>query len=628
LILTLAIAGLVVFVTVAGAATSWSRRGGDDQNTGNAGSDPAFELANMANLKYLFTIPTQGIVNATPIITDDRLLITGDWKGHVYVIDLDTTKRIVDMDTGSGGDATIGNDALSNLGNEFGDYVGMQATPLLATVSTSAGEQHRAYVGVNSAAKTLYCFNLDAIAAVRATVEGDNGTQFFCEGPGGSHPWPRSLAADGPENGNKTLNGSALFAKDHPITLNNVTTEHDVIYTPSTGLDCANGQFWAIDAYTAELLWSFDPVVNGDSTGGTIWTTPAISRDGKWIYITTGDCVGQPQVGEKAESLIALNAATGKIEDGGWFHQRRLVDTADLDVGNGPLVADVDDPNVGCHVVVSFDKDGCVYGFPQERDIPQVGDVGDLANGTTQTQQHGFGYDPLRDGQQRLLYRKCLVSGSLNGGFNASNPAFTIVGAVRGAQGLAVQQASGYPTGHIGADDANAFAIDVCTGRVVWASSDVKNGRTDAAISNGYLFQIAGTVKPAAGDYPYTFVREIQVVDMDAHNYANPRDSDIVGGGIKATVQLPDQPSLGGGGVAIVNGRIYVPTTKGIAVVGLVPGSDASPPQVNGNNIFAGPYPEPIAPGAAGGGLNAVDLYDPYPLLLDSEIRRLGAYNN
>ena len=53
---------------------------------------------------------------------------------------------------------------------------------------------------------------------------------------------------------------------------------HDVIYTPTTGLDCANGQFWAIDAYSAELLWAFDPVVNGNGQGGTIWTTPAMSR--------------------------------------------------------------------------------------------------------------------------------------------------------------------------------------------------------------------------------------------------------------------------------------------------------------------------------------------------------------
>lgn len=620
--LATAVAGLLVLATAAGAATSWPRRGGDDQNTGNASSDPFLRPWNVKDLKYLYTLPTQGIVNATPVITEDRLLITGDWAGHVYVIDLDTTKRLVDMTTPTGGDATVGDDALGHLGNEFGDYVGMQSTPVLATLSSG---EHRVYVGVNSADKTMYCFNLDAIAAARLTIETpDDGTRFFCDGPNGTKPWPRSLATDGP-TGNDTLNGSALYARQHPIGPPGNQTMHDVLYTPTTGLDCANGQFWALDAYSGELLWAFDPVTNGDSTGGTIWTTPAMSKDGKRIYITTGDCVGQPQMGEKAESLIALDADTGGVD---WFHQRRLIDTADLDIGNGPLVADVDDPNIGCHVVVSFDKDGCVYGFPQERDIPQVGDVEDLQNSASQSHQYGFGYDPLRDGQQRLLYRKCLVPGSLNGGFNASNPAFTILGGIRGAQGLAVQQASGYPTGHVGADDANAFAIDVCTGRVVWASSDVKNGRTDAAISNGMLFQLAGTVKPPAGDYPYSFVREIQIVDMDAHDYANPRDAVVNGGGILATVQLPDQPSLGGGGIAIVNGRIYVPTTKGIAVVGVVPGSNFSPPQINGNNIFAGPYSEPIAPGAAGGGLPVVDPFDPYPLLLDSEIRRAGAYRN
>jgi glucose dehydrogenase len=109
--------------------------------------------------------------------------------------------------------------------------------------------------------------------------------------------------------------------------------------------------------------------------------------------VTTGDCVEQPQVGFQAESLVALDAHDGSVK---WFHQRRLVDTSDYDIGNSPTLIDVPGPD-GCSVVVTPDKNGCIYGFDQDRDVPAVGEPG---------------FDPLRPGQQRVRWRTCLVPGS------------------------------------------------------------------------------------------------------------------------------------------------------------------------------------------------------------------------
>ena len=99
---------------------------------------------------------------------------------------------------------------------------------------------------------------------------------------------------------------------------------------------------------------------------GTAALVRGMSRS---LFVTTGDCVEQPQVGFQAESIVALDAVEGTVL---WYHQRRLTDTSDYDIGNTPAVVDVEGEN-GCRVVVSPDKNGCIYGFRQTGDLPQVG---------------------------------------------------------------------------------------------------------------------------------------------------------------------------------------------------------------------------------------------------------------
>src|SRR5439155_1053560 len=179
-------------------------------------------------------------------------------------------------------------------------------------------------------------------------------------------------------------------------------------------------------------------------------------------FMTVGDCVQKPQVGELAEALVSLDPITGARQ---WWHQRRLVDVADLDIGNSPTVVDIDGTG-GCHLIVSIDKDSCIYGFPQPPDVP---------------------------------------------------------------------------------------VTPATTGR-----------------------------KPE----------------------------------LLATVGLPAAATPGGGGPAIVDGRIYVPVQQGIAVVGVdstAPGTCPGAPSCaapRGNDMFHGPYPEPFAPGAPGSPIKLKAPYD------------------
>ncbi|MGH7859350.1 MAG: hypothetical protein ACREQY_18655, partial [Candidatus Binatia bacterium] len=370
-------------------------------------------------------IPTRGQVNATPVVGDGVLFI-GDGGGNgrfFYVIDLEHQTdgvndypRLVELDTG----ATVSTPLIGS---------GMQSTALYVTVDVALpgggyAPERRVYFGANVKPRSFWCLDVDAILAKRAelSAQTSDGQEFLCEGA----DWPILIAGIGNVETNEldaplpVYNGAPTFLKR--ATAAN-PSDRDVVITPTIGADCSDGQLWAIDAVDATVKWVYDPVPNfqnpgtplpaGVGSGGMIWTVPALSADGRHLYVTTGDCVEQPQLGFQAESLVAIEPTTGEVA---WYQQRRLVDAADFDIGNSPVVVDAPGPD-GCNVVVTSDKDGCIYGHSQVRDVPglerAVGDpVEEAIEDATEAR--------ARIGQQRTLWRTCFVPGSLGGGFNAS----------------------------------------------------------------------------------------------------------------------------------------------------------------------------------------------------------------
>ena len=572
---SITVAASILAVAGAAGAGEWTRRMGNPQNTNNAGAVAGLDAADATRLEVEALYPTSGVVNATPVVSDGLLFIgDGGPNGRFfYVFDLATGATLVKLDTG----ATVSTPLIGN---------GIQSTALVATVTVPEGqgtrEERRVYFGANVKPKSLWCLSVDAILAKKAELVEDDGSQFLCAGA----DWPIMIAGLGDVEGDDlsplggvtsplpVYNSSPMFAKDREVQdMSGKIRTADVLYTATIGADCSDGQFWALDAVTAELFWIYDPVPNFQNLtqstpagavtahpgyGGVIWTMPAMSADGSHLYLTTGDCVEQPQVGFQAESLVALDPVNGNVQ---WFHQRRLVDTSDYDVGNAPAVVDVQDERGGCHVIVSTDKNGCIYGFEQRGDIPQAGTAD---------------FDPTRIGQQRVLWRTCFVPGSLAGGFNASGPS------VNGRYVFA--QASG-TGGRAPGDDVNAFAVDACTGDYLWSTSSISSGSGEGAIASGMWFQPSGSKLQVIRATP------TGEVVPGATQFDHLATVDLKLG----EVQLSSTP--GGGGPAIVDGKIYVPVRSGIARIGVGADPNRSLPVTSGTNSFGGPYPAPLGTG-------------------------------
>jgi outer membrane protein assembly factor BamB len=557
--ITLAQACVLVLATHAldASAGTWSRRMGDSQGTANAGADPRLTREAARDLKVVKHFPMAPVAT-TPLISGD-LLITIDSAGVIRVTDIGTEAHLVAFRALTAAytppplppesmPATVKSNyahgiQLSYLG--AGTVIGTVTVPDASAVGGTR-EEERLYV----TAKTLiFCLSLDRIRADRASLNEDPGTAYVCEGAA----WPRPARASPTGSG-----GSSLFSRDLRMVIGGREEIHDVVFDaspPETGQR-------AVDAYTGKTLWTWSPMWTPVIKNGTvIWTSSSMSRDGTKLYITTNElgslAGGIPELQGsqgRGDSTVALDPATGKEV---WFRQHRVHDEYDMDVGNGATVADVEGPD-GCHLVVVPDKDGCIYAYRQDVEIPQVSDPD---------------YDPLRVGQQRVVWKQCFTVGLITGGFNAMAATF---------DGRRVFVQANSAGGQIGTNDTNGYALNACTGKLEWASSTIGNGYSDGAAASGMWF------------IPSLFSKQLQVVTAEGHPAAS-----VPNGGVPtvlATVQLPGE-FIGGCGPAIADGRIFVPTQTGVSMITVVPGSNSSPPVMHGNDVFQGPYPFEVSEG-------------------------------
>jgi hypothetical protein len=152
----------------------FQKRGGDAQNTGNAGAVAALTPDNVHDLELVEIYPV-GTGNATPVASGD-LVVFGTADMHAYVIDLDRKKVLVALNT-----------KLDTTKASMG--FGISATPTIGTVTVPDGqggtrEEQRVYIATEVAqdGRGFWCLNLDRIRADRDLLNNDPGTSYICDG--------------------------------------------------------------------------------------------------------------------------------------------------------------------------------------------------------------------------------------------------------------------------------------------------------------------------------------------------------------------------------------------------------------------------------------------------------------
>lgn len=127
------------------------------------------------------------------------------------------------------------------------------------------------------------------------------------------------------------------------------------------------GVLMALNAATGRVLWRFNSVVSqpagvtalGAGSGGA-WEPPLVGRDGSVTYgignpyQSIGSAISEPSRALYTDSLVNLNAATGRLR---WYRQAVPNDFQDHDMQSSPVSALVD----GRPAVIGSGKLGYVY---------------------------------------------------------------------------------------------------------------------------------------------------------------------------------------------------------------------------------------------------------------------------
>ena len=133
------------------------------------------------------------------------------------------------------------------------------------------------------------------------------------------------------------------------------------------------GVLLALDARSGRVLWRFNTVTGGQAAGvtalgvgaGGAWEPPAVARDGSVTfgignpYQSIGSAISSPSRALYTDSLVNLNAATGRLR---WFRQAVPDDFMDHDIQASPVSARVD----GRPAVIGSGKLGYVYAVNSE----------------------------------------------------------------------------------------------------------------------------------------------------------------------------------------------------------------------------------------------------------------------
>lgn len=482
---------LTTTVWAVGGGGLWLNAGHDRNNTRFQKTESKIGPENVADLTARWVVTTGGDVSATPAV-DGEAVYFPDWAGNLFKLDRATGATIWQK--------------------SFSDYTGIPGNFARATPAVYEGRLYIGDQGGRLGASTR-------MMAIDATT--------------GNLIWSTNLTADPFA---MVTQSATVF---DGIVYVGIASFEEILAAFIPGYECctSQGQMFALDADTGEILWITTMVPAGYS-GSAVWgSSPVVDTKRGSVYIATGnnysvpqsylDCIAAAGDDETAQfacldpgnlfdSVVALDMNTGAIKWSAvvipfdtWtlaclldpFNTGNCPDPEgpDFDFGQAPIL--YRDPDSKMDMLGVGQKSGQFWALnPDNGQViwsTQVGPGGELG---------GIMWGSAHDGERiytavanSQAQEWTLIDGTTTiGGFwSALDPATgeilwqtadpngnLTMGAVSTANGV-VYACSMDPQGHM-------YALDGATGDILWSFASGGSCNAGAAIVNGTVFWGSG----------------------------------------------------------------------------------------------------------------------------------------
>ena len=339
----------------------------DNMRTGRNLSETLLTLKNVKSTTFgkLFVIPTDGLVDAQPLYAPDvsipgngthNVLFVATEHGTVYGFDADSGSALWHVTTLAAGETSSDKRGCGQVTPE----IGVTSTPV---IDLTAGTHGTIYVAAMSKdSSSNYHQRLHALDIT-------SGAEEF----GG----PVEIAAQYPGTGDNSQGGYVIFDPKQYKERAGLLLLNHILYTSwASHCDFRPYTGWII-SYNAKTL-AQQSVLNVTPNGseGAIWAAgagPAADANGNIYFLdangtfdTTLDADGLPANGDYGNAIIKLSTKKGKLAVADYFNMYNTVSESDADgdlgSGGAMVVPNFKDANGVLHeLVVGAGKDANIY---------------------------------------------------------------------------------------------------------------------------------------------------------------------------------------------------------------------------------------------------------------------------
>ena len=497
----------------------------DNLRTGRNPSETALTLKNVNSSTFgkLFTIPTDGLVDAQPLYAPSviipgngthNVLFVASEHGTVYGFDADNGSSLWQVTTLASGETPSDNRGCSQVTPE----IGVTSTPVIDLTSGPHGTIY--VVAMSKDSSSNYHQRLHALDIT-------SGAEEF----GG----PVEIAAKYPGTGDNSQGGYVIFdPKQYKERAGLLLLDH-VLYT-SWASHCDDRPYtgWIISYNETTLAQQSVLNVTPNGSEGAIWAAGAglaadapgniYFLDANGTFDTTLNANGFPANGDYGNAIMKLSTKKGQLAVSDYFNMYNTVSEsdADEDLGSGGamVVPNIKDSKGVVHeLVVGAGKDANIY----------------LANRTNMGK-----FNPNNNSQ---IYQE--VTGALAGSV-FSAPAFEDNTIYYGAVGDTIKAFSFNTSGLLNSIPASATSTKF---NFPGATPSISG----AAAGDSILWATENTSPAVLHAYN---ARNLSVELYNSNQAAGGRDH--FGNGNKFITPT------------IANGKVYVGTSNGVGVLGLL----------------------------------------------------------